>query len=121
MIRNTMRRSCQGGSGPLWHRRQHRQPLPDGIASARRHNYIRSGAQKVSIQDSRIAIAVSLALAAAAQAQAQQTTEEPKTMSKISVEATEPEETPKVDRVQSEKFTQPLLDTPQTIAVVSKE
>jgi catecholate siderophore receptor len=75
----------------------------------------------VSIQDSRIAIAVSLALAAAAQAQAQQTTEETKTMSKISVEATEPEETPKVDRVSSPKFTQDLLDTPQTIAVVSKE
>jgi catecholate siderophore receptor len=75
----------------------------------------------VSIQDSRIAIAVSLALAAAAQAQAQQTTEETKTMSKISVEATEPEPTPKVDRVSSPKFTQPLVDTPQTIAVVSKE
>ena len=73
------------------------------------------------MQDSRIAIAVSLALAAAAQAQAQQTTEEPKTMSKISVEATEPEETPKVDRVSSPKFTQDLLDTPQTISVVSKE
>jgi catecholate siderophore receptor len=75
----------------------------------------------VSIQDSRIAIAVSLALAAAAQAQAQQTTEEPKTLSKISVAATEPEETPKIDRVSSPKFTQDLLDTPQTIAVVSKE
>jgi len=71
----------------------------------------------VSIQDSRIAVAVSLALAAAA-AQAQQA-EEPKTMSKISVEATESEETPKVDRVSSPKFTQPLLDTPQTITVVS--
>ena len=35
--------------------------------------------------------------------------------------ATEPEETPKVDRVSSPKFTQDLLDTPQTIAVVSKE
>jgi catecholate siderophore receptor len=75
----------------------------------------------VSIQDSRIAVAVSLALAAAAQAQAQQTTEETKTLSKISVEATEPEETPKVDRVSSPKFTQDLLDTPQTIAVVSQE
>jgi catecholate siderophore receptor len=80
----------------------------------------------VSIQNSRIAVAVSLALAAAAaQAQSQTqaataaTTSEPKTMSKISVEATEPEETPKVDRVSSPKFTQPLLDTPQTIAVVS--
>src|SRR5688572_7929143 len=67
-------------------------------------------------------MAVGLALAAAAsQAQAQQTSEETKTMSKISVEATEAEETPKVDRVSSPKFTQPLLDTPQTIAVVSKE
>ena len=76
----------------------------------------------MSIQRSRIAMAVSLALAAAAtQAQAQQTTDEAKTMSKISVEATEPEETPKVDRVSSPKFTQDLLDTPQTISVVSKE
>ena len=74
----------------------------------------------MSIQDSRIAVAVSLALAAA-EAHAQQTTEEPKTLSKISVEATEPEETPKVDRVSSPKFTQDLLDTPQTIAVVSQE
>jgi catecholate siderophore receptor len=74
----------------------------------------------VSIQDSRIAMAVSLALAVA-QAQAQQNPDEPKTMSKISVEATEPEETPKVDRVSSPKFTQDLLDTPQTISVVSKE
>jgi catecholate siderophore receptor len=71
---------------------------------------------------SRIAMAVGLALAAAAsQAQAQQTSEETKTMSKISVEATEAEDTPKVDRVSSPKFTQDLLDTPQTIAVVSKE
>jgi catecholate siderophore receptor len=75
----------------------------------------------VSIQNSRIAMAVSLALAAASQAQSQQTTEEPKTLSKISVEATESEETPKVDRVSSPKFTQDLIDTPQTIAVVSKE
>lgn len=82
----------------------------------------------MSIQDSRIAVAVSLALAAAAaQAQdpAQQSqqspasTAEPKTLSKISVAADEPEETSKVDRVSSPKFTQPLLDTPQTIAVVS--
>jgi catecholate siderophore receptor len=70
-------------------------------------------------------VAVSLALAAAA-AQAQNTastsatsTTEPKTLSKISVEATEQEEAAKVDQVSSPKFTQPLLDTPQTIAVVS--
>jgi len=78
----------------------------------------------VSIQDSRIAVAVSLALAAAA-AQAQSAggsgSEEAKTLSKISVEATEPEATPKVDRVSSPKFTQDLINTPQTIAVVSKE
>ncbi len=86
----------------------------------------------MSIQDStgfsgfarrRIAMAVSLALAAAA-SQAQETaptsTEQPKTLSKISV-AAEAEETIKVDRVASPKFTQPLLDTPQTIAVVSQE
>jgi len=75
----------------------------------------------VSMQKSRIAVAVGLALAATSQARAETTTEEPKTMSKISVAATEPEPTPKVDRVESPKFTQPLLDTPQTITVVSKE
>jgi catecholate siderophore receptor len=88
----------------------------------------------VSIQDSavglqglvrrRVAIAVSLALgAAAAQAQnAPQTTatEEAKTLPKVSVAAPE-EETINVHRVASPKFTQDLVDTPQTIAVVSKE
>ncbi|MEO8018716.1 MAG: catecholate siderophore receptor Fiu [Pseudomonadota bacterium] len=69
----------------------------------------------------RIAAAVSLALAAAAAAHAQASAEEPKTMPKVSVAAAEPEPTPKVDRVSSPKFTQALLDTPQTVAVVSKE
>ncbi len=72
----------------------------------------------ISFTRSRIAAAVSLALASTVQAQTPP--DEPKTMSKISVEATEPVETPKVDRVESPKFTQPLLDTPQTIAVVSR-
>jgi catecholate siderophore receptor len=68
-----------------------------------------------------LAIAVSLAIAGAAQAQTpSNTAEEPKTLSKISVEADEPEEI-KVDRVSSPKFTKPLLDTPQTITVVSNE
>jgi catecholate siderophore receptor len=67
-----------------------------------------------------IAVAVSLALSAAA-AKAQTPTPEPKTLPKVSVEATETVETPKVDRVSSPKFTQDLVDTPQTIAVVSKE
>ena len=80
----------------------------------------------MSIQDSRIAVAVSLALAAAgsqaqAQAQVQQAADEPRTLSKISVQATEVDEGPKVDRLSSPKFTQDLLDTPQTIAVVSQE
>jgi len=80
----------------------------------------------VAIQNSHIAMAVSMALAAAAAhgqapAPTQDSTEATKTMSKISVEATEPEETPKVDRVSSPKFTQDLINTPQTIAVVSKE
>jgi len=68
----------------------------------------------------RIAVAVGLALSAAA-ASVQADTVEPKTLPKVSVEASEPEPTPKVDNVSSPKFTQPLLDTPQTIAVVSKE
>jgi catecholate siderophore receptor len=71
----------------------------------------------IAFARSRIAAAVSLAVSAAVQAQTP--TDQPKTMSKISVEATEPESTPKVDHVESPKFTQPLLDTPQTIAVVS--
>jgi len=69
----------------------------------------------------RIGAAVGLALsAAAANAQAADT-EAAKTLPKVSVAAPEPEPTPKVDNVSSPKFTQPLLDTPQTIAVVSKE
>ena len=68
----------------------------------------------------RLAIAVGLALSAAA-ATAQTDTEQAKTLPKVSVAAPEPEETPKVDRVSSPKFTQDLIDTPQTIAVVSKE
>jgi len=67
-----------------------------------------------------IAVAVSLALSAAA-AKAQTAPEEAKTMPKVSVAAPEPEETPKVDRVSSPKFTQDLIDTPQTISIVSKE
>jgi hypothetical protein len=78
------------------------KPLPIGIASARRHtNHIAPGSRKnVSIQDSRIAMAVSLALAAASQVQAQaqpqpqQAGEESKTLSKISVQATEVDEGP---------------------------
>jgi catecholate siderophore receptor len=71
----------------------------------------------------RLAAAVSLALAGAAQAQTApttQTAEEPKTMSKISV-AAETEEGIKAERVSSPKFTQPLLDVPQTITVVSAQ
>jgi catecholate siderophore receptor len=87
---------------------------------------LRGRRRNVSIQDSRIAVAVSLALAAAgsqaqAQAQVQQAADEPRTLSKISVQATEIDEGPKVDRLSSPKFTQDLLDTPQTIAVVSQE
>jgi catecholate siderophore receptor len=68
----------------------------------------------------RVAIAVSLALsAAAAQAQSQNAAEEAKTLPKVSVEAEE--ETINVQRVASPKFTQDLVDTPQTIAVVSRE
>jgi catecholate siderophore receptor len=69
-------------------------------------------------------LAVTLALAAGAshaqEAPPAQTSDEPKTLSKISV-AAEEEATIKADRVASPKFTQPLLDTPQTIAVVSNE
>ncbi len=73
----------------------------------------------------RLTVAVSLALAAGAvHAQttaSASTTEEAKTLSKISVEASEPEPTPKVDRPSSPKFTQELIDIPQTITVVSQE
>ncbi|HEX6637361.1 MAG TPA: catecholate siderophore receptor Fiu [Steroidobacteraceae bacterium] len=70
----------------------------------------------------RVAIAVSLALgAAAAQAQNSPAGEDaPKTLPKVSVAAPE-EETINVQRVASPKFTQALVDTPQTIAVVSQE
>ncbi len=73
---------------------------------------------------SHVAVAVSLALATGvSQAQENppaQSSDQPKTLSKISV-AAEEEETIKVDRVSSSKFTTPLLETPQTIAVVSNE
>jgi len=68
-----------------------------------------------------IAVAVSLALSSAAAKAQTASTEEPKTLPKVSVEAPEPEETIKVQRVSSPKFTQDLLDTPQTIAVVTSE
>jgi catecholate siderophore receptor len=70
-----------------------------------------------------IAVAVSLAIAGVAQAQSSPEPKaggETKTLSKISVEAAEPE-TIKVDAISSPKFTKPLLDTPQTIAVISQE
>jgi catecholate siderophore receptor len=69
----------------------------------------------------RIAVAVSLALAAAASQAHAQNADEPKILPKVSVQATETEPTPKVDRVSSPKFTQELIDIPQTISVVSKE
>ena len=60
-----------------------------------------------------IAVAVSLALSTAAAKAQTASTEEPKTLPKVSVAAPEPEETIKVERVSSPKFTQDLLDTPQ--------
>ena len=87
----------------------------------------------MSIQDSilglpglarrRVAIAVSLALSAAA-ANAQNapatTSEETKVLPKVSVAAPE-EESINVQRVSSPKVTTALIDTPQTIAVVSQQ
>ena len=69
----------------------------------------------------RIAIAVSLALAAAAAHAQAQSADEPKILPKVSVQAAEEEPTPKVDRVSSPKFTQALIDTPQTISIVSSQ
>jgi catecholate siderophore receptor len=66
---------------------------------------------------SRIAIAVGLVLAAATQAQAQ--TSESKTLPKIAVEESVDDDAYKIDTASSPKFTQPLLDTPQTISVIS--
>ncbi len=64
-----------------------------------------------------VAVAVSLALAAAS---AQGQVAEPPALPKISVK--EKVEVPnKIDESSSPKFTQPLLDTPQTIAVISKQ
>ncbi len=85
----------------------------------------------MSIQDSvlglpgfarrRITIAVGLALSASAQIHAQTAdqTDATKTLPKVSVEAEE--ETINVQRASSPKFTQDLIDTPQTIAVVTAE
>jgi catecholate siderophore receptor len=70
----------------------------------------------------RVAIAVSLALGAAAQAQQTPAagTDDTKVLPKVSVAAPE-EETINVQRVASPKFTQDLVNTPQTIAVISQE
>lgn len=66
-----------------------------------------------------VSVAVSLALSAAAmRADAQNA--EPKQLPKISV-SEEAAPTNKIDEVSSPKFTQPLLDTPQTIAIISSE
>lgn len=66
-----------------------------------------------------VRVAVSFALSAAAMhAQAQNA--EPKELPKISV-SEEATPTNKVDEVSSPKFTQPLLDTPQTIAIISSQ
>jgi len=65
-----------------------------------------------------VSIAVSLALSAAAVRAEAQT--EPKQLSKIAV-TEDAESAVKVDEVSSPKFTQPLLDTPQTIAIISSE
>src|SRR5262245_32559318 len=64
-----------------------------------------------------VAMAVGLVLAAAAMGAK---AEEPKQLPKISVQE-ETESTNKVDTVSSPKFTQPLIDTPQTIAIIGPE
>lgn len=71
-----------------------------------------------------IAITLALATSATALAQTQNATDDttktqPRQLSKLV--ATDDEETPKVDEASSPKFTQPLIDTPQTITVVTKE
>lgn len=71
------------------------------------------------------AISVALATAAAPAVQAQETSgtapaqSEPRQLSKLV--AKDADETIKVDQVASPKFTQPLVDTPQTITVVTQE
>jgi catecholate siderophore receptor len=62
-----------------------------------------------------VAVAVSLVLAAAS-AQGAETAALPKISVKENIETTN-----KIDASSSPKFTQPLLDTPQTIAIVGKE
>jgi catecholate siderophore receptor len=64
-----------------------------------------------------VAAAVSLVLGLAGQALAQDSA--PQALPKISVQ--EQEATNKIDQVSSPKFTQPLLDTPQTITIVGRE
>lgn len=66
-----------------------------------------------------LATAIGLALASAA-AQAQQAAAEAQQMPKVSVN-TDTEDSYKAETASSPKFTQPLLDTPQTITVIKKE
>ncbi len=89
--------------------------LPDADPAATLHNQVIDRLPRRSV-----ALAVSLALAAAAHAQDTQPTDT-QTMPKISVGAADEEQTNKIDAISSPKFTQPLLETPQTITIVSKE
>lgn len=71
----------------------------------------------MSIHYPRIAMGVGLALAATSQAQ--QTTDEPRTLSKISVEADEPDRYSAWETRSGTKTDTPLLDVPQSISIVT--
>lgn len=67
-----------------------------------------------------LAAAISLVLGVAGQVEAEEAA--PQALPKISVRESETTSPPnKVDEVSSPKFTQPLLDTPQTIAIISNK
>jgi catecholate siderophore receptor len=68
-----------------------------------------------------VAAAVFAALQAAAVHADTEPTPAPKELPKIAVEGDEDTNTYKADRVWSPKFTEPLLETPQTITIVRKE
>lgn len=68
-----------------------------------------------------IAAAVFAALQAAAAHADTEQTPAPKELPKIAVEGDEDTNTYKADRLGSAKFTEPLLETPQTITIVRKE
>ena len=83
-------------------------------------SHIVSKKRATSMQLTATALSSAILLASAGAAAAEEA-KETKTLNTVKVEADAIESAYKADKVSSPKFTQPLVDTPQTIVVVKKE